>query len=115
MVVSMQIATEILSCDGRRCPKCGKCRDHGARVGARKGAAAGALSVGALACVSILLVSVLGPIGVTGVLIAIGGAALSTVSGTVIGAGAGAACGCIGAESCDAGLCKCHRKHQKVL
>ncbi|CAF1158756.1 unnamed protein product [Adineta ricciae] len=114
-IASMPLTTETLSCDGRRCQKCGKCRDHGACVGARRGAAAGALSVGALAGVSVFLLSVLGPIGVTGVLAAIGGAALCTAGGTVIGAGAGAACGSIGAELCGTGLCKCRRKRPKVL
>ncbi|UJR16875.1 hypothetical protein I4U23_003773 [Adineta vaga] len=111
----MPLTTEKLTCDGRRCPKCGKCRDHSACAGARRGAATGALSIGALACVSVFLVSILGPIGATGILIAMGGATLSTIGGAVIGAGAGAACGSVGAESCEAGLCKCRRKDRKML
>ncbi|CAF1363031.1 unnamed protein product, partial [Rotaria sordida] len=43
------------------------------------------------------------PFGVTGLLIAMGGAALSTIGGATVGAGVGAAFGSIGAEFCGAG------------
>jgi hypothetical protein len=111
----MPLLTKMLECGGRCCQKCGKCRDHGARAGAHQGAAAGALSIGALAGVSVLLVVIFGPIGATGLIVAMGGAALSTVGGAVVGAGAGAACGSVGAESCEAGVCKGHGKHRKIL
>ncbi|CAF4226488.1 unnamed protein product, partial [Rotaria sordida] len=83
-------------------------------AGARGGAAAGALSVGALAGVSVFLVAILGPFGVTGLLIAMGGAAFSTIGGATVGAGAGAAFGSIGAEFCGVGVCKCS-KRQRML
>ncbi|CAF1370142.1 unnamed protein product [Rotaria sordida] len=101
--MSMPFPTKTLECDGRRCRKCGKCRDHGVRAGAREGAAAGVLSVGALAGVSVFLVAILGPFGVTGILIAMGGATLSTIGGATVGAGAGAAFGSVGAKFCGAG------------
>lgn len=110
----MPLPTNTLKCDGRRCHKCGKCRDHGARSGARIGAVAGALGTGTLAAVSVLLVAILGPLGATGLIVVMGGAALSSVGGTVVGAGAGAAFGSVGAEFCEAGACKCRGKHQKM-
>ncbi len=111
----MPLLTKMLECGGRCCHKCGKCRDHGARAGARQGAAAGALGIGAIASVSVLLVVIFGPIGATGLIVAMGGAALSTVGGAVVGAGAGAACGSVGAESCETEVCKGHGKHRRVL
>ncbi|CAF1083042.1 unnamed protein product [Rotaria sp. Silwood1] len=110
----MSLPTKTLECDGRQCHKCGKCRDHGARAGARKGAAAGVLSIGAFAGVSVFLVAIFGPLGATGLILAVGGAALSTAGGAVVGAGAGAICGSVGAKLCEAGVCKCRDKHQKM-
>ncbi|CAF4401535.1 unnamed protein product [Rotaria sp. Silwood2] len=111
----MSLPTKTLECDCRRCHKCGKCRDHGARVGARKGAAAGVLSIGAFAGVSVLLVAFLGPFGATGLIVAVGCAALSTVGGAAVGAGAGALFGSVGAKFCEAGICKCRGKRKRIL
>ncbi len=108
----MPSPTKTLGCDGRRCHKCGKCRDHGARAGARMGAAAGALSTGALAGVSVLLVATLGPFSPIGLIVVMSGAVLSTAGGAAVGAGAGAAFGSVGAGFCEAGVCKCRGKHQ---
>ncbi|CAF1210560.1 unnamed protein product [Rotaria sordida] len=107
----MPLPTKTLECDGRRCRKCGKCRDHGMRAGACKGSAVGALSVGALAGVSVFLVAILGPLSAAGFLVAMGGAALSTAGGAAVGAGAGAGFGSIGAQFCGVGVCKCRGKH----
>ena len=114
----MPLSTKILECGGHSCPKCGKCRDHGARAGAREGAAAGAMSVGALAGVSIFLLGLFGPIGGAGLLIAVGGAVLGSAGaapfGAAVGAGMGAALGAVGGGSCEAGICKCHGKHRRM-
>jgi hypothetical protein len=107
----MPLPTRMLECGGRRCHKCGKCRDHGARAGAREGAAAGVLSTGVVAGIFVFLVAILGP---AGLIVAVGGAALITVGGAVVGAGAGAAFGSVGAEYCEAGICKCRGKHQRT-
>ncbi|CAF1260684.1 unnamed protein product [Adineta steineri] len=108
---SMSLTIKTVKCDGRHCRKCGKCREHGARAGARDGASAGVLSIGALAGVSVFLVAVLGPMGAVGIMIAIGGAALSTAGGAAVGAGIGATLGSVGGKFCEGGICKCRRKH----
>lgn len=110
----MPLYTERQYCEGRRCCNCGKCRDHGTRAGARGGAAAGVLSIGALAGVSVFLVAVLGPFGITGIVIATASAGLCTAGGAAVGAGLGAVCGAIGGELCKAGICKCRKIRRKM-
>ena len=112
----MVLSGEKLECGGRPCPRCGKCRDHGARAGAREGAVAGALGIGALAGVSVFLLVIFGPASLA---IAVVGAALGTIGGAplgaAVGAGAGAAFGAAGGTSCRAGICKGHcKKRSKV-